>query len=201
MTTGLPPPPTTRKARSTYEAIIRSTREVVRARGVLSPEAIAEHAGVSPATFYTYFSSKDAVLAASFDAALTSMTADMEEVLSIEGLLDNGLDATIHDLVRRVVRGFAHDARIFRLAISRTPESEAVRHVYRHHEEEILAFLERFLRRGMAAGKLRQTDPEVVAGAMLVTIQGFQNPLLVRSGTSPVTHELAAMLVGLLSPE
>ena len=67
MTTVLPPPPSTRKARATYETIISSTREVLRSQGVLSPELIADHAGVSPATFYTYFSSKDAVLAAAFD--------------------------------------------------------------------------------------------------------------------------------------
>lgn len=200
MTTALPPPPTTRKARATYEAIIASAREVVRSRGLLSPELISEHAGVSPATFYTYFSSKDAVLAAAFDASLEAMSADVGEVLSIEGLLENGLDKTVHALVRRVVRGFSHDARIFRLAISRLPESDAIRQIYREHEEGILLFLERFIRLGAAAGKLRAGRSEAMAAAILVTIQGYQNPLILRPGSAPVTDELASMLIGLLRP-
>lgn len=202
LTPALPPPPGTRKARTTYEAIIASTREILRTRGVLSPELIAEHAGVSPATFYTYFSSKDAVLAAAFDATLAAMTFDLDEVLSIEALLEDGLDTTMQALVRRIVRGFSHDARIFRLAISRLPESETIRQVYRHHEELILALLERFIRLGAAAGRIRRGGAtDVMAAVLLVTIQGYQNPLILRPGSGPVTEELAGMLLALLRPE
>lgn len=201
MTTALPPPPTTRKARATYETIIASTREVLRTMGTLSPESIAEHAGVSPATFYTYFSSKDGVLAAAFDATLAAMTFDLDEVLSIEGLLDNGLEPTVHALVRRIVRGFSRDARIFRLAISRLPESEPIQQVYREHEENILAFLERFIRLGASAGHVRSGPSDAIAAALLVSIQGYQNPIILRSGSGPVTDELAGMLVSLLRPE
>ncbi len=200
MTTVLPPPPTTRKARATYETIIVSTREVLRNQGVLSPELIADHAGVSPATFYTYFSSKDAVLAAAFDATLMSMTEELDTALSIEGLLDHGLDATTHTIVRKLVRGFSHDARIFRLAISRLPDSETIRQVYRHHEENILTMVERFLSLGQAAGMIRKGDTEAMAAAFLVSIQGYQNPLILRPGSGPLIDELTAMMFALFQP-
>jgi AcrR family transcriptional regulator len=200
MTTLLPPPPTTRKARATYEAIISSTREVLRSKGVLSPELIADHAGVSPATFYTYFSSKDAVLAAAFDATLEAMTAELDQALSIEGLLDNGLETTTHTIVRKVIRGFSHDARIFRLAISRLPDSDTIRQVYRHHEESILMVVSRFLKLGQAAGMIRKGDTDAMAAAFLVTIQGYQNPLILRSGSGPLVEELTAMVHALFRP-
>jgi AcrR family transcriptional regulator len=200
MTTVLPPPPTTRKARATYETIISSTREVLRSQGVLSPELIADQAGVSPATFYTYFSSKDAVLAAAFDATLEAMTKELDTALSIEGLLDNGLDATTHMIVRKVIRGFSHDARIFRLAISRLPDSELIRHVYRHHEESILTVVGRFLELGQAAGMIRKGETASMAAAFLVTIQGYQNPLILRPGSGPLIEELTAMVYALVRP-
>ncbi|MGF1665553.1 MAG: TetR/AcrR family transcriptional regulator [Acidimicrobiia bacterium] len=200
MTTVLPPPPTTRKARATYEAIISSTRAVLRSQGVLSPELIADHAGVSPATFYTYFSSKDAVLAAAFDATLEAMTTELDEALSIEGLLDNGLEATTQTIVRKVIRGFSHDARIFRLAISRLPDSETIRQVYRHHEGSILTVVGRFLELGQAAGMIRKAETEAMAAAFLVTVQGYQNPLILRPGSGPLVEELTAMVHALFQP-
>lgn len=201
MTAPLPPPPTTRKARATYESIIGATRAVVRTRGIVSPELIADHARVSPATFYTYFSSKDAALAAAFDAALTDMAADLDRSLSIETLLETGLESTMRNVVRSVVGGFTHDARIFRLAISRLPESDLVRQIYRHHEQAILSRLERFIRLGAAANLIRPDDAETLAAALLVSIQGYQNPLLLRQGSNVVTEALATMLAALLKPE
>ena len=199
MTAPLPPAPTTRKARATYETIIDATRAVVRRRGTVSPELIADHAQVSPATFYTYFSSKDGALAAAFDSALTDMSHDLDNALSIETLLETGLESTMRTLVRTVVKGFTHEARIFRLAISRLPDSDLVRQVYRHHEKAILERLERFIRLGTAANQIRADHPETLAAALLVSIQGFQNPLLLRQGSAPVADELAQMLAALLA--
>ena len=196
----LPPAPTTRKALATYRSIIDATRAVVRSRGVVAPEAIAEKAGVSPATFYTYFKSKDEALAAAFDATLTDMTEDLDRLLSIETLLENGLESSMRTMVRSVVRGFARDARIFRLAISRLPESLLVRDVYRHHESVILERLERFIRLAAAAHMVRADDAPTMAAALLITIQGYQNPLLLRQGSRQVVDELTGMVVGMLAP-
>jgi hypothetical protein len=104
-------------------------------------------------------------------------------------------------MVRSVIRGFARDARIFRLAISRLPESLLVRDVYRHHETAILERLERFIRLGSAAHLVRSGNVHTMASAMLITIQGYQNPLLLRQGSRQVVDELTGMVVGLLSTD
>lgn len=198
MATALPPPPSTRKARATYLRLIGATREVLRTRGVLAAEDVADHAGMSVATFYTYFSSKDEALAAAFDASLADMLAELEAVLSVETVLEHGLEEVCHTLARRVVRGFSRDARTFRLAISRLPEAEVIRRVYREWEERMLAHLIRFVRLGAAAGRLRAGDETAIASALLVSIQGYQNPLVLRPGAQEVVAELAGMLEALL---
>jgi AcrR family transcriptional regulator len=200
MTSTIPPPPATRKARATYESLIEATREVLRHSGVPSPEAIAAEAGVSPATLYSYLSSKDAMVAAAFDTVLAAMHGDLVEVLSVEGLLERGLEAVVHETVRHVVRGFLQDARLVRLAIARLPESELAREVYRRREEATLAHVERFVRLGQEAAKLRAGDPGVLAQAFVVGIQGLQNPLVLRPGSGPVVDEVACGLVALLAP-
>jgi AcrR family transcriptional regulator len=200
MTSTLPPPPATRKARATHERLVAATREVVRRSGVLAPEAIAEHASVSPATFYTYFSSKDEALAAAFDAVLAEMRVRLEATLGVEQVLEEGLAPVVRRMTHEVVRGFAHDARLFRLAISRLPDSEVIRAVYRGREAEALALLARFVRLSAAAGRVRPADPDTLAAALLVSVQGLQNPLLHRPGAAPVIDEIAAVVVALLAP-
>jgi len=194
----LPPPPTSRKARTTYQTLIEATREVLREHGALSPELISETAAVSPATFYTYFSSKDEALAAAFDQSLGEMHRTISETLAIEPLLEMGLEKVISNVIRTIVRGFAHDARLFRLAISRLPDSSLIRDVYREHEVEIVEFLERFIRLGISAGKLATPDPATAAKTILVTLEGLQNPLLQKPGSNGVTDQISRMVVNLL---
>jgi AcrR family transcriptional regulator len=201
MVSPLPPPPTTRKARSTYNGIIEATRSVVRATGRVSPEEIAVAAAISPATFYTYFSSKDSALAAAFDATLSDIAASLQPTLSIELLLDRGLEHAIAKLVTGVVDGFNTDARIFRLAISRLPESNLVRAVYRHHERTYLAALGRFIRLGQAAGRILDADAEHLAEVTLMTLQGLQNPLTLRHDPARISISVATMLTWLLTPD
>jgi len=200
MTTGLPPPPTTRKARSTYEGLIAATREVVRSEGRVDAERIAAAAALSPATFYSYFSSKDAALAAAFDRALDDMLRQLDEHLTIERLLEFGLAETVRSLVWMVARGFTHDARVFRLTMSRLPESEVLRTVYRHHDQALTDKVERFVRLGMSAGQIRVGESRPMAEAIVVSVQGFQNPLIVRQGASPLLEELTTMLTKFLTP-
>jgi AcrR family transcriptional regulator len=59
-----PTPPTTTRGRRTRDALILAGREVLEQQGWsgFSPEAVAQAAGVSYGTFYTYFESKDDLL-------------------------------------------------------------------------------------------------------------------------------------------
>ena len=200
--TALPSPPTTRKARTTYDTLVAATRTVIRRTGALSPDEVAETAEMSPATFYAYFSSKDVALAAAFDLSLTEMIDRFRATANVERLLEEGLEATVGKLVAEIAEGFRLDARVFRLAVGRLGESELLRAVYRNREAEALETLSRFVRLGAAAGKLRtEPDSDTVARALLVSLQGLQNPLLYEeTGRHGVVALLSEMLVGLLRP-
>jgi AcrR family transcriptional regulator len=193
--------PETRRARATRAALVDATRAVVNARGVLSPEEVASEAEVSVATFYVYFANKDAALAAAFDRVLDEMNEETRSALDPGRLLDHGLEAVLRDLGRRVVRQFTHDAGVFRLAISRLPDSEDARRVYRERERESLATLTEFVRRGIRARVVRDEDPDRLARALLISLQGYQNPLLLQAGTGRLLDELVHMLTALLEPE
>lgn len=195
----MPTVPTTRKTRATVQRLIDATRESVRRNGVLLPEAVADAAGVSPATLYTYFGSKDALLAAAFNTALGEIGEEVSRILSIEKLLDDGLESVTRRLVRTVVKHFTQDARVVRLAIARLPDSPEMVEVYKRRGDEQLAMIGRFVRHGMAAGKLRKGDVSVLARAVMVQLQGLQNPLVLQAGSGPVVDEICRVVHDLLA--
>ena len=86
---------------------------------------------MSPATLYTYFGSKDALLAAAFDTALGDIGEDVARIMTIESLLEHGLESVTSRLVRAVVKHFTRDARLVRLAIARLSDSPEVVEVYK----------------------------------------------------------------------
>lgn len=200
-TSHLPPPPVSRKARSTYDSLLESSYEIIRATGALSPEDVTERAAVSTATFYTYFSSKDHAVAAAFDLGLGRLLTQLDQQMTVEALLDTSLAVVVTEATHTVFDSFRRDARLYRLAISRLGESPMVRAVYGAREAQILDFLTAFCRRGIVAGRIRDADPRVLAKVFLVTMQGYQNPTLVRSSDEEVLAELTSMLVWELSPD
>lgn len=196
----LPVPPATRKARATYDAIVAATRAELR-RGGLSPEAIAERARVSPATFYTYFSSKDEVLAVALDAALAEKFERLKASLSIEELLDQGLEATTGRIVDETITGYRKDAGTIQLALIRADESKAIERVLAHWTMATLEALHRFVRLGQRAGQIRPGAPDRIATAMQITLQGYKSPLILDTADELLAGELAAMLTALLRHE
>lgn len=197
----VPTVPATRKTRTTYQSLVDAARESVRKNGVLLPEAVAETAGVSPATLYTYFGSKDALLASAFDAALGQIGEEVALILNVEKLLEEGLETVTRRLVRTVVKRFTHDARVVRLAIARLPDSAEVVEVYRRRGDEQLAMVGRFVKLGIAAGKLRIGDVSVLSRAVMVQLQGLQNPIVLHSGSGPVVDEISRVVHDLLAPQ
>jgi AcrR family transcriptional regulator len=197
----VPTLPATRKTRATYQGLVEATREVVRRTGTLVPEGVAEVAGVSPATLYAYFGSKDALLAAAFDAALAQIGEEVAGILTVEDLLEQGWEVTARQLVRTVVKRFTHDARLVRLSVARLPDSKDVVEVYRRRGEEQLEMIARFVRLGVAAGKLRNGDVAVLSRSLMVILQGLQNPMVLHSGAGPLVDELSRTVYRLLAPD
>ena len=197
----VPTVPATPKTRATHQGLIDAARDSVRRNGVLLPEAVAETAGVSLATLYTYFGSKDALLAAAFNSALGEIGEEVARILSIETLLDDGLESVTRRVVRTVVKHFTQDARVVRLAIARLPDSPEIVEVYKNRGDEQLAIIGRFVRLGIAASKLRDGDVSVLARAVMVQLQGLQNPIVLHSGSGPVVDEICRVVHDLLAPE
>jgi AcrR family transcriptional regulator len=197
----VPTVPATRKTRATHQKLIDAARYSVRRNGVLLPEAVAETAGVSPATLYTYFGSKNALLAAAFDAALGEIGEEVSRILSIERLLEDGLESVARRLVRTVVKHFIQDGRIVRLAIARLSDSPEVAEVYKRREDEQLAMIGRFVKLGITAGKLRDGEVSILSRAVMVQLQGLQNPIVLHSGAGPIVDEIGRVVHHLLAPE
>jgi AcrR family transcriptional regulator len=173
----------------------------VRKTGVLVPEAVAELAGVSPATLYTYFGSKDAVLAAALEAALDDFGADLETNLDIEKLLEDGLEVLARKLVRAIVKRYTHDARLLRLGVSRLPDSSLILGLYRGRREEHLAIIGRFIKLGQAAGKLDDRNPSPTSRALLVQLHGLTDPMVLIGASGPVIEEIGRQVHDLLAPK
>jgi AcrR family transcriptional regulator len=169
------------KAQRTYRTLVAATRTVIVETGRMSGESVAAAAGVAPATFYAYFPSKDEALAAALDEVLNEAVEGALAALDVVRLLEQGLRPLLEEAVEVTIATFARSARVMRLALARLPESETVRQVYREHQGHALELLRRFVLLGAAAGHLTDAEPEVVATALLVLLQGLNNPLLTRS--------------------
>jgi AcrR family transcriptional regulator len=178
---------------------VGAARETVRREGNLSPETVADAAELSLATLYVYFSSKDALLAAAFDAALDEIGKAIEPILTVENLLDRGLEKTTHRLTRTVAKGFFRDGRLVALALARVGDSPEVRDVYNRRNNQQLDLLTKFVRLGILAGRIRSADAGVLARTTVVLLQALQNPLAQSQRSGPVIEEIARALKSLLS--
>ena len=193
--------PSGRRAQETYRTLVRWTRRVISETGGFSGELVAERSGMSPATFYTYFASKDAALAAALDEVLGELVDGTLRELRIERLLEDGLRRVVERAVAAAVGVFRESAIVMRLALARLPESPAIRHVYRDHQARAVEELRRFVRLGVSASRLSAESIEATTSALLVTLQGLNNPMLLRGGRpDPAVKRMVDMIVHLLDP-
>lgn len=170
--------PAGRKAQRTHRALTTATRAVIAKTGGFNADQVADSAGVAPATFYAYFPSKDEALASALDDVLTELNERTLAACSIERLLDAGLRATVESAVDAALDVFTSSALVLRLALARLPESRTIRHVYRDHQREATTALHRFVELGIAAGRIADLDVFTATDALLVVMQGLNNPLL-----------------------
>jgi AcrR family transcriptional regulator len=193
-------PPAGRKARETYDTLVRATRDELAKTGSFVAEEVATRAGMATATFYAYFSSKDDALAAAFDQVLDENNQRVAEALAIERLLDDGLEAVVRKALTAAIDGFRDNALLFRAAVARVPASKTLRDVYRQREREGLEVITRFLDLATSAGRIQAADRDTLATTLIVVLQGLNNPLVLhRRDDDPVVDQLVTMVEGLLS--
>ena len=193
--------PTGKKAQATYRALVDRTRAVIGENGSFSAEQVAERASMSPATFYTYFPSKDEALAAALNEVLDELVERTLAECRVEQLLDHGLRVVLERVVDGCLEIFTADAMVLRLAIARLPDSKVIRHVYREHQKDAFERLKRFIDLGAAAGRLSVEDRDGATTAFLVMLQGLNNPVVLnRDAHDPAVAHLVDALIHLLDP-
>ncbi len=154
--------------------------------------AVAAEAGVSVGTFYSYFSDRDDALAALFARRLVELLRAVQETLSTDALLDDGLEAVLERTVAIVLDAFRGHAATYRAALVQLPSSPAIRTVYWEAHRETEMVLTTFIRRAQEAGKVRDAEPVVLARTLLIVVQGANNPLL----TAPAPDAASRTIVG-----
>jgi AcrR family transcriptional regulator len=188
-------------AQQTRQELITATRQVIAAGTRLHAEAVARRAGMSTASFYGYFASKHGALVAAADQVLEELNATIAGLLTVERLLDSGLAALSRELLASVAAALRENAPTLRLARARLAEDGELRDVFRARERELLAVLRRFVELGAAARSIRDADHAAIAAALLITVQGYDNPVLLKlDPTDSAAVELAAMVERLLAP-
>ena len=151
--------------------ILDAARDVFLERGysVTTMDVVAQAAGVSKATVYALFTSKDQLFAAVIEREGEQQTA--------------AIDATGGVAVADVLRRFASDAAALLLspsntAMSRTVSSEALRYpevgrlFYANGPDRLIGRLARYLAQAMKQGQLRKADSRLAAAQFLAVIVG-----------------------------
>ena len=168
--------PTGGKAQRTFDRLAAATLAEICEKGGFTADAVARRAGSSPATFFSYFPSKDAALAAAFSLALDELVVVAEQGLRIDDLLDRGVEPVCADFVEDVVAYFTRYALAFRAALVQLPQSKSIRDSFRDRQAQVLAHYARFIELGQKSGFVRQGNTETMANALMVMTQGLNQP-------------------------
>tara|TARA_B110000438_G_scaffold250481_1_gene254369 strand:+ start:1014 stop:1556 length:543 start_codon:yes stop_codon:yes gene_type:complete len=174
----------------------------LRTDGSFTAEQVATDAGVSVATIYNRFpDGRDGLLAAAFDQSLERVVGASVETLTVENLLDNGLDRTMCTLVEELADVFTDEALVMRVALARLPESRLLRDIYRRHETIARQANRRFIELGQVANRISDGDADELADLLIVLGQGVNNPLVLGAADRRrLCARLSAVMVAALSP-
>ena len=189
------------RSERTRRVVVDATVARLRSEGAFTVEQVAADVGVSVATIYNRFpEGRDGLLAAAFDSALDRLVS-AGAVLTVEHLLDHGLQATIRAMVDGLVAVFTDEALVMRSALARLPESRVLRESYRRHEADARSRNHRFVQLGQAAGRIADGDTAELADVLVVMGQGLNNPVLLGSShRGRLVEHLTAALVAVLEP-
>lgn len=180
-------------------SLTRAAREIV-ARdgfGAASVRAVATAAGVSPGTVYTYFGSREELLAHVFrEAAATELDAVRAAAERAAGVSDGASRAVAQLLaVVEVFAGRAIRGRRLAWALLVEPVDaliDAERLAFRRAYSDTLADV---VARGVAAGELPDQDPRLVGPGLVGAIgEALAGPLSPLDGAHMEPHEVVTAI-------
>jgi AcrR family transcriptional regulator len=182
-------------ATDTRGRLIATAREVICDVGLKQArmEDIASRAGVSRAAVYYHFNTKADLVAAIVDDVCLRLT-DIVRASLADGPLDGVIAAT--------VRFFADHVAVARLLITEmTLPADPLRLVTRHRDA-LLAILRRRVTADVAAGRMRQMDPDVAAQAIVGLIRVAPVEMICNESTDldHLTAQLTDFLRHALAP-
>jgi AcrR family transcriptional regulator len=180
---------------------VAAVREELRRTGTFTVNAVAEGAGCSPATYYAHFPSKDEALTEAFGALLADLQDFMAGVFEVEALRRLGLVGFARALVADLVGYFRVETLAVRAGMAAVPENHEALVAYKTAEEAIVKLVAGFLTKAEGDGLLPGPDAAGRAAAVVVIVQGLNNPLVLRASPDEPIHEglvaaMAAVLAG-----
>jgi len=182
---------------ATREHILTSAAELFRARGYRAAtlDELARRLGMSKATLYGHFRSKDDLLAAIFHRTMTLVEAGLAEIRAARAGPAAQLRRVIRHHVRTVVAEQAFLAVFFaEEANLRAPLRRAIVRRQARYDRDVLAIV----RRGARAGVFRTPEPRLLVLALL----GMSNWVYrwYRAGGAWDADRIADEFIALLEP-
>nr|WP_107909549.1 TetR/AcrR family transcriptional regulator [Streptomyces chartreusis] len=174
-----PTPPTTTRGRRTRDALIFAGREVLEQQGWsgFSPEAVAQAAGVSYGTFYTYFESKDDLL----HHVVRSVAGEMFASSLVPTDTVEDPYARIVESNRLYLRAWDQASKVLRLADQGGAADEGLRKMVLEIREFYVSRAEKGLRRlqkeGLANPRLNPRLTALALGSMVEQVAHSRDSL------------------------
>ena len=150
--------------------ILKAAAELLRGReaGAVQMDAVARAAGVGKATLYRYFPSKDDLVLATFDQGLGGLADQLavcaqetDPVVRLERMIDEVTTVTGEQLVSLRVLG-GREAEL----------AQRWRRIFRQHRAHIVGALRAAIADGIAAGRIRPVDLDVVPSLIIGMVRG-----------------------------
>jgi len=167
-----PPGPTTARGRRTRDALVTAARTVFEDRGYsgTTMSDVADAAGVSHGTVYTYFAGKEALLA----AVCAEVTGEVFAAVRVPDDLRGDPLVRIEEGNRRYLRAYSRHARMLEVVEQAAAADPALRapldSLRTGFIEKAKGTLLRFQSEGIAD---RGLDPEVAAPALVGMVESF----------------------------
>lgn len=186
----------------TRHMLVAAIRAEVAVSGNFTAELIAQRAGISPATFYNHFATKDEALMAAYVDLMHELETLVASHCHIERLLDIGVQQLVSDWLLDAAVFFCGNAALFRLAQAALERSKPMRDLFRQHEQRILHIYQRLIELGQTAQVIRAGDVVAMAQVVVVISEGWYHPLIQKLKPGSALHqEMTDVLTRMLCPQ